>query len=86
MNRGEITHSEFMRIANDCRERAQAQREMTRLLCERAWNGEVTREEFDRKVGYSEEDWRKVEPELEKRLQARRAEFNAAHAEALPKP
>ncbi|KAA1473787.1 hypothetical protein DENSPDRAFT_840274 [Dentipellis sp. KUC8613] len=62
---GEIPHEEFMRIANDCVERAQARRAATKLMCERVLRGEVTLEEFDQDCGYDDEEWNKAQPAVE---------------------
>ncbi|TFY63058.1 hypothetical protein EVG20_g6471 [Dentipellis fragilis] len=62
---GEIPHEEFMRIANDCVERAQARRAATKLACERALRGEITKEEFNDDCGYDEEEWERSQPAVE---------------------
>ncbi|KAA1473780.1 hypothetical protein DENSPDRAFT_851846 [Dentipellis sp. KUC8613] len=68
-DRGEITHQEFMRIARECLERKKAREAASRILCERAEAGEVSLEEFSRECGYSEEDWEKVGPGIERNME-----------------
>ncbi|KAA1473783.1 hypothetical protein DENSPDRAFT_840271 [Dentipellis sp. KUC8613] len=65
-DRGEITHQEFMGIAHECLERTKARHAASRLLCERAITGDVSEEEFSRECGFSNEDWEKVGPEIER--------------------
>ncbi|TFY63066.1 hypothetical protein EVG20_g6481 [Dentipellis fragilis] len=81
VKRGEITHAEFLRITSDCLDRARVQQEASWLLCEQARKGEISREEFGSKIGYSEEDWRKVRAKVERQMEVQRAEMEAeAHA------
>ncbi|KAA1473760.1 hypothetical protein DENSPDRAFT_840252 [Dentipellis sp. KUC8613] len=69
-DKGEITQEEFLRIAYDCDARTRAREASTRLLCQRIARGDVDLEEFMKEYGYSDEDWEKMRPGIEKHVNA----------------
>ncbi|KAA1473792.1 hypothetical protein DENSPDRAFT_297242 [Dentipellis sp. KUC8613] len=80
---GEITHDEFMVIANDCIERARALNRATDSLNEQAERGEVSLEDYNRECGYTDEDREKLQIDIEREQEFREVHTRRSHASLL---
>ncbi|KAA1473763.1 hypothetical protein DENSPDRAFT_840256 [Dentipellis sp. KUC8613] len=81
--RKEITHEDFMQIANDCVERDRLQREAADKLDERARRGEISRAEFRKESGISDDDWEKITPEIRRHFEVMGAYHRRNRAQGL---